>query len=208
MNRRLTVALTLALAACNSGSSTVDSRVDLPHGSDLPTGHGDQPGKVDQARVDKHQPAEGIAPDKKALDQKVTLDKKAQDQKVSPDLVPDPCAGITCGLLNDCCDCYATNGPPPGICKMMCKQNMCDALGIKPQVTYCIAGYCVVTAGATSCTADTDCQRIDNCCDCLALPNAASAPDCKKLCLISTCVSRGLATAKAHCVLGECRLQK
>jgi hypothetical protein len=187
-------------AACNNGTSTNDSRTDLPR-SDTPRpdqgtrdlgGRSDQGGTVDRSVVD------GIKTDREV----------ALDQKAGPDLAPDPCAGISCGLLNDCCDCYATNGPPPGQCKMLCKQNTCDALGIKPQVTYCVGGHCLVTAGATSCNADTDCQRVDNCCDCLALPKAASAPDCQKLCLINTCVSRGLATAKVRCILGECRLQK
>lgn len=54
---------------------------------------------------------------------------------------------------------------------------------------------------------DKDCQKIDNCCDCLALPTSVAAPTCNMgPCFVNTCVGQGLATAAVQCVGGTCKL--
>ncbi len=81
------------------------------------------------------------------------------------------------------------------------------ALGIKQPLATCLAGHCLVVSNEpASCSSDKECQRVDDCCTCTALPVAATVPTCQKLCLINTCTSWGLPASTAKCVGGLCRL--
>jgi len=54
------------------------------------------------------------------------------------------------------------------------------------------------------CAADQDCQVVDDCCTCAALPKSEQKPACSSVCIQSACQARGLAGAKAHCVANRC----
>jgi hypothetical protein len=136
---------------------------------------------------------------------------------VTPDIGPKPdkggpTTGCTsdkgCKVFNDCCDCEAipvsSNKP---ICKKFCLINTCESLGLKQPEASCVGGRCVITDRGTACTSDKDCKKVDNCCDCLALPTTVTTPFCGiKSCFVSTCTGLGLSKYNARCVQGVCRL--
>lgn len=55
------------------------------------------------------------------------------------------------------------------------------------------------------CVEPTDCQIVDNCCECTAIAADAEAPVCEKTCLQSACAALGIVPI-ARCELGMCEL--
>lgn len=135
----------------------------------------------------------------------------AQTKQV--DATVDPaCAGVSCGLVNDCCQCQAYDNsvpPPMPPCTAICDAPMCEALGIAGPQPYCFRGRCFLTAQQGTCNSDADCQLVNDCCNCLALPRAAAqsvAATCLADCFVGQCTGLGLAGVSARCVAGTCRL--
>lgn len=63
------------------------------------------------------------------------------------------------------------------------------------------------SGGGASCTSDDDCQLVNSCCDCLALPASATAPECTMPeCYAPSCEARGLWVIQVRCVQGACIL--
>lgn len=54
------------------------------------------------------------------------------------------------------------------------------------------------------CFDDKDCKVFNDCCDCEAIPVKVNKPNCKKLCVISTCQSLGFKLPEAYCAGGRC----
>lgn len=163
-------------------------------------------GKPDLPLADGKSTVDG----KPVVDGKPLADSKAAvDKPTSGDLPADPCAKVTCSLKNDCCDCeaFSANVSPPPCVDTSCKQPTCGALGIQQPIPSCLKGHCLVLSDApASCSSDKECKVVDDCCTCTALPLAAQAPACQKMCLIDTCPSWGLGAATARCLGGLCRL--
>lgn len=161
-------------------------------------------------------------------DGKVNLDAKAPlDLPAKPDVNPPKdtsppadqavvdawagaCVGVTCTIQDNCCDCKARKGGTTvPVCPITtCKQNTCGAVQIKKATPYCLKGRCLLYDAGTACTTDTDCQKVDNCCDCLALPKGSGPPPCALTnCFVNTCTGWGLTAAKALCDSGVCKLK-
>ena len=88
-----------------------------------------------------------------------------------------------------------------------CPRGEQPALSFVPALS--VKGHCLVAATGTACVNDTDCQRVDNCCDFLALPKTAMPPACAiKSCFVNTCTGWGLSSAKAMCISGVCRMRQ
>ncbi len=221
MNRTLATVMTVGLLAALATACSDDTT------GKLDTGPGkDQAPAADQSPAVDRGPGwdSGVNPDKAppadqapAADKAPPADKGPKPDKAppKPDSAPKPdawaasCGGVKCTLLNDCCTCRAYNpGTTVPVCPVTnCKQPTCGALAIKNPGTYCLKGQCIVGDRGTACSADSDCKRVDNCCDCIAIPKGASAPNCPiKSCFVPTCTGKGLSTAKARCVSGYCRL--
>ena len=135
---------------------------------------------------------------------------KKPDAKVSPDGPAAACSGVKCVLQNDCCFCKARkSGTTMPVCPQTnCKQPTCGGIMLKKPALYCFKGHCLVTDEQTKCATDADCRRVNNCCDCLALPKGALDPPCAvKSCFVPDCTAKGMATAQARCVAGVCKLQ-
>jgi len=143
-------------------------------------------------------------------------DGALQDDAPPPiraDAAVDPaCVGVTCALANDCCMCQAydnTVPPPMPPCAAICEAPMCEALGIAGATPYCFRGECFITAQAGTCSADADCQVVNDCCRCSALPRAAAQTvgmSCAADCFQGRCSALGLIGVGARCVAGSCRL--
>jgi len=56
------------------------------------------------------------------------------------------------------------------------------------------------------CTAPSECQIVDNCCDCTALPEGVDPPECNMPCDQTACAAIGIDPIAA-CDLGSCELQ-
>lgn len=199
----LPLAALLLLVACPDDTGTsVDQRVDQPPTADLPP-------SVD-GQQDQGSPLEAAAdlPRSDAKHDGAKTDAKKTDGPPVGTDASDPCAGVSCGVANDCCSCaaYDTKTGPPGCAITGCKQPTCSALGIAGPTSYCLKGKCLLAAGGTTCSGAVSCYLVDNCCECTALPAGATAAACAKLCLISTCTSYGLSSAKAACVAGVCKV--
>lgn len=206
------VAATLLLA---SGCS--DSRPATPTDDQ---GRADQAPPRDAAPLDQRAP-DAAKPDAATLDLSPAdaparpdgnkLDVTPRDQAVSkPDGGGTVCSADTdCKVFEDCCDCtavFAWVSRP--ICKKMCFVTTCTALGFTKPTAYCAGGRCLLTeGGGASCVTDSDCQKVDNCCDCLALPTSVTAPTCNMgPCFVTTCVGQGLSNAAVKCLSGTCKL--
>ena len=113
-----------------------------------------------------------------------------------------------CKVFTDCCTCTAIHVTETrGSCKKTCVINTCQSWGIANPVAYCVGGRCKVAAKqVTPCGGDASCQRIDNCCNCLALPTGLKPPPCGTTCPLSKCPSEGLSKAQPGCLGGICRL--
>ena len=135
---------------------------------------------------------------------------------------PDPDAGVVqpdaavgcdadqdCKVVSDCCSCKGIyQWEQPASCPVACAAPKCDNWGLSWHRAYCVGGRCKVTAQAGSCATDADCIKINDCCNCLALPKTVSGPPTCPLanCYVPTCSVEGLATTAARCVAGVCRL--
>jgi hypothetical protein len=164
----------------------------------------DQAPSVEAGRPD------GARPDHRKPDGAQHKDLSVKPDHSSPD-GPGACAKVACEVINDCCECssYDKTGPTPTPCPITsCFVPTCTSWGVKNPTSYCLQGQCFAAESATTCASDTDCQLINDCCECLALPATLTLPACKKLCVVSTCVAKGLAitSLKARCLSGSCRL--
>ena len=56
----------------------------------------------------------------------------------------------------------------------------------------------------SECDTDQDCQIVNDCCTCAALPKSDAKPSCSAVCVQSACQARGLAAANAQCVANRC----
>lgn len=57
------------------------------------------------------------------------------------------------------------------------------------------------------CKTDDDCQVIDNCCACMAMPKGVPVPGCPvPECYASACDSLGVPSSNPHCIAGHCTL--
>ena len=54
------------------------------------------------------------------------------------------------------------------------------------------------------CATDDDCQVVNDCCTCAALPKSEPNLACPAVCIQSACQARGLGAAKADCVANRC----
>jgi hypothetical protein len=54
------------------------------------------------------------------------------------------------------------------------------------------------------CATDDDCQVVNDCCTCAALPKSEQNVACPAVCIQSACQARGLGAAKADCVANRC----
>jgi hypothetical protein len=111
-----------------------------------------------------------------------------------------------CALANNCCECnaYLAGQVPP--CPLPCMTKTCtQTLGLSNPEAICVKGHCLVNDSA-SCSGDADCKLIDDCCRCWAVASTVAIPPCSRMCLIDSCTSLGLSSAKAACVSGFCRL--
>jgi hypothetical protein len=147
--------------------------------------------------------------DKAGQPDQLTKTDTGQPEASAPDATTAACAGVKCTLQDDCCICRAFNaGTTVPVCPTTaCKQNTCGALLIKKPVTYCLKGRCLVGDHGSACAIDSDCKRVDTCCDCMAISNNVTSPSCPiKSCLVGTCTSYGLGAAKARCISGFCAL--
>jgi hypothetical protein len=126
----------------------------------------------------------------------------------------DPsCEGVSCAVINDCCQCAAydkAKPPVPGpACLINCDVSSCEGKGITQPQAYCLAGMCFLTKGNGTCTADTDCGLVNNCCACMALPAALATivdNQCAADCAWGQCGFKGIGSVKARCLGGRCRL--
>jgi len=120
----------------------------------------------------------------------------------------DPtCSGVQCHVVNNCCSCVASRNAfsaPP--CPAICESPRCEAQGIGKPFAYCLKGHCLLGDGLDPCVVDSDCQKADDCCYCLALPKKVAPPPCPADCFTGQCTSLGLEAAKPRCVAGTCRL--
>lgn len=136
-----------------------------------------------------------------------------------PTANPDvyPYCSASCQVTDDCCECNAApSGEPGPPCPITsCGQNTtCKENKITP-LPYCY-GYggqniCLITDDRT-CSTDGDCQLVDTCCNCMALSNHATAPDCDP----TSCGSDTECTMlkawvsaqdiNARCIDGRCRV--
>lgn len=135
---------------------------------------------------------------------------KPDSKAPKPDGPSGACGGVKCVLQNDCCFCKGRKtGTTVPVCpSTTCKQPTCGGIMIKSPLTYCINGRCLVTDGPTTCTSDSDCRLVNNCCDCLALPTKALNPPCAVTsCFVPSCTAFGLNAYKPRCVSGVCKLQ-
>jgi len=122
----------------------------------------------------------------------------------------DPaCVNVPCGAANDCCTCGAGRTdydgfPPP--CPAKCKQPTCDAWKVLGPTAYCLKGRCLLMDNKRGCSGDADCELLNDCCSCMALPKGHAVPACLADCFAAHCTAIGLAGAKARCIGGLCRL--
>lgn len=218
MLRPLTVVAVAALlfGACSDdsngtpdGATTADrgaTDMSPDRGSGLDAKRADlAPADSANANPDQHAPT----PDQSAP----TPDQSAPtpDRRVpTPDGPGAPgCSGVQCVLVNDCCDCtaYDQAGPAPPPCNIKCKQSICSMIGLTQPQSYCESGRCLITGGPGTCKTDSDCAKINTCCDCLALPKGAAAPPCKiTSCFVPHCTAIGLSKHTPRCVKGQCRM--
>ncbi len=54
------------------------------------------------------------------------------------------------------------------------------------------------------CVVDSDCQKIDNCCECSSIPADETPEDCVEDCLVGQCTAVGLDLLKPACRSGVC----
>lgn len=57
-------------------------------------------------------------------------------------------------------------------------------------------------APATSCTLDSQCELIDNCCECSAVPSGTVAESCQRQCVVHECRQQGVLGAR--CLRERC----
>jgi hypothetical protein len=158
-------------------------------------------------RMEKEYPAErGNPGEARPGDSRPSTDSKLADRAVTPDQSDPSCKGVTCTLINDCCDCTTTSGTPWTCGISNCKVDTCTSVGITQPSTRCLNGHCPLESDKTGCIDDKECKKLDDCCTCGAVPVTASAPACAKLCTIDTCTSWGLSKLVARCAKGVCRL--
>ena len=132
------------------------------------------------------------------------------DGKVQADSTLSCQTDPDCKVFSDCCSCAAVaQGSHPAQCERACVQDACAAWGLKSPAAYCFEGTCRLSDKPTpGCQTTADCQLLDDCCVCLALPKAAiNTAGCPMAsCATSTCATSGLTGVKADCVQGICRL--
>ena len=143
-------------------------------------------------------------------DNKVAMDKTVPKDQSVVDAWAGACVGVKCTIQDDCCVCKARKGGTTvPVCPITtCKQNTCGSVYIKKPTPYCLKGHCLLSEAGTACKTDADCTRVDNCCDCLALPKGAGPPPCAiKTCIVNTCSGYGLTAAQPRCISGVCVLR-
>ena len=198
------LALPLALGGCSDDGATLpDSRAP-----------DQQTGDVSIADLP---PADGPLADAPVPDGPQTDAPPAPEEQgpeaAPPDQGPQPDGPKTCSadkeckVFEDCCDCYPIyTWESPGMCKMACTDKACKTdLNLVPAEAHCVKGKCFLGGG--TCASDADCQMVNDCCSCMALPAKSTPPACNiKACFVATCTARGVSTAKAQCVSGSCRV--
>lgn len=124
----------------------------------------------------------------------------------------DPaCEGISCDVVNSCCQCEAYDKARPPLfkaCAVLCDAPRCESMGIGKPQAYCLAGMCWLTS-ASSCSVDADCALVNDCCACMALPVAQAKVvenQCAADCAWGSCGAKGIGSVKARCLGGTCRL--
>lgn len=216
--------LSLALvAACQESSTTSGRDLSTTDGNAARDVQQASDGATDSRAIDANPLGDGSSADVTVSDGAAVKDSKpVADQKViSPDAsvdaakAPDATLPTLCAVDNDCrafedcCTCRTHFAwETPASCKMACAVTKCKEIGIDPKAAYCVQGRCKLTVDAPSCTTSADCRRIDDCCNCLALPNSVKGPTCPTgiNCLINTCAAHSLSGYKAACISGQCRL--
>ncbi len=198
----LPLALLFLVISCSDDELKPDSAAaqDLSADQSAP----DKGGQPDTATADK-----AGQPDKTKKPDQAKQPDLGQTDTTSHDVLKPACAGVKCVLKDDCCICrgFKSGSTVPVCPTTTCKQNTCGALLLKKPSTYCLKGRCLVADYGTPCTADSQCKRVDTCCDCISIPSKAISPSCPiKSCFVNTCTSYGLGTAKARCVNGFCVL--